>query len=213
MGERAIEAVHLAARALVEEDVELCNEVLALDDAIDELELIIDNESIRYISLRSPVATELRLLTTGMKFGGDLERVGDEACTIAKRAKKLMNQPPIGNLFHISEMARLGLDMLRDSIRCFLEEDVETARQIPMRDKEVDRLNKANFAEITVAITQNPEQAGKLLDLIFISKSIERIADHATNLAEEVVYLYSGKDVRHTEETKRSTFRTVESDD
>lgn len=203
MGEKAIELVRLSVRALEEKEVALCQEVLRKDDAIDELEVLIDNEGIRYISLRAPVATELRLLTVGMKVGHDLERVGDEACTIAKRTRRLLASEGGYDLLHMPRMAEHAIAMLRDAIDCFLNGDIEGAKLIPPRDREVDNLNRENYQRLTEQLVSKPEQVERLLDLIFISKSLERIADHATNLAEEVIFLYRGDNIRHSEEIKQ----------
>ena len=202
MGERCIEIVRDAVRALQEFDHEQAKAVLEKDDAIDSLEVMIDTEAVRYISLRSPVASELRLLTVGMKVSNDLERVGDESCTIAKRALKLAAGVPVKELHNIPLMARKAMVQLREAIDSFLEGDINKARSIPVRDREIDALHKENYEIITRQIKSSPEDVHRLLDLIFISKSLERIADHATNIAEEVIYLFSGEDVRHSPEVK-----------
>lgn len=204
MGEKAIEVVRLSIRALLNQEIELCDEVLRMDDSIDDLEVAVDNEGIRYISLRSPVATELRLLTVGMKVGHELERVGDEACNIAKRSRKLIRQDPKADLNEIPRMSDLVIEMLRDSIDSFLNEDMERARTIPLRDREVDSLNRAIYASLTDRITQDTDSVKAQLNLIFISKALERIADHATNLAEEVVILCGGEDIRHSQHVKEA---------
>lgn len=198
MGEKCIEIVQLALRALVEHDPALAAEVLRRDDAIDQLEKLIDAEAVRYISLRAPVAGELRLLMVGMKAGHDLERVGDEASSIAKRAKRLTQQVPVNDLRHIPVMATLALEMLRDAIHAFLEGDGERAKSILRRDRDVDDLNRQNFAAFSETMTRQPDKVGAYVELMWVSKSLERVADHATNIAEEVLYLLSGEDIRHT---------------
>lgn len=203
MGEKAIEIVRLAIDALMEDDPGLIDIVLGKDDAIDELEKQIDAEAIRYISLRAPVGSDLRLLAVGMKGGHDLERVGDEATSIAKRARKRHEQLPLRDFGSIPEMADLSLAMLRDAINAFIEEDEEKALSILIRDKRVDDLNKQNFADFTAAISRESSLTEAMLDLMFVSKGIERIADHATNIAEEVIYMLRGQDVRHRKDLKR----------
>jgi len=204
MGEKANELVRLALRALREREITLAEEVLALDDEIDELEMQIDAEAIRYLSLRSPVATELRLLTVGMKVGHDLERVGDEACSIAKRTRELIHNLPLIDVSLILQMGEPVLALLRDAVDAFLDQDVEKARSIPGRDAEIDQINRENFKVLSEVMRTSPESLENQLRLIFISKSLERVADHATNLAEEVVLLYGGEDLRHSAETRRS---------
>ena len=204
MGEKALDAVETSVRGLVSRDVSLCNQVIAGDDALDELEILSDSEGMRYISLRSPVASELRLVMIGMQVGRDLERVGDEASTVAKRARHILPQAPTIDLFKIPEMASLTVAMLRDAIDCFLEMDADKARALIPKDRLVDDLNRENYRLIAAAIAgeTSPAQVECHLDLIFISKSLERVADHATNLAEEVIYLSKGEDVRHSTELK-----------
>ncbi|MDP0500932.1 MAG: phosphate signaling complex protein PhoU [Verrucomicrobiota bacterium JB022] len=203
MGERAIEQTRLSLKALTEQDPALARRSLELDDEVDELEKDIDNEGIRYISLRSPVASDLRLITTGMKAGHDLERVGDEACTIAKRTLRVLNQAPTPPLFLIPQLGELALEMLRDSIDCFLTENTEKAALIPGRDGEADAMHRDIYQSCAQWMAKNPTQVNTALDLVFVAKSLERIADHATNLAEEVIYLYRAQDLRHNEDMKR----------
>lgn len=202
MGERAIEIVRLATEGLVDGQIELCEEALRQDDAIDQLELRIDNEGLRYLSLRAPVATELRLVTIGMKAGQNLERVGDEACTIAKRTRELLSEIPPRTLYRIPRMAELTIEMLRDAIGCLVDEDSEKARRLPHRDDEVDALHRENYRELSAILAREPERVASHLHLIFISKSLERIADHATNLAEEAIFLYRGEDLRHASQLR-----------
>ncbi len=213
MGERAVEIVRLAVRAMEEEDFALCEEVLALDDALDKLEVLIDNEGIRYISLRAPVASELRLLTVGMRFGQDLERVGDEACTVAKRVRSILNTGRPCDFSPIIAMGQKVVDMLREAVDCFLEESPDPARDIPVRDGEIDRIHRGHYERFSQACAEHPGEASHYLDLVFISKSLERIGDHAANLAEEVVYLYRGEDLRHSPELKERKRHLKQGDD
>ena len=203
MGERCIEIGRLSTRALLESDVSLARAAVAKDDAIDDLELMIDAEAIRYISMRAPVARDLRLLVMGMKAAHDLERVGDEATSIARRVIKLDTRiPPVKDFLSLPQMSTLTLEMLRDSIDSLIDGDAEKAIGIPMRDKEIDKLNRANYAAIADAIRADGNKVDAEIDLLFISKSLERIADHAANISEEVVYLYKAEDIRHTPAVK-----------
>jgi phosphate transport system protein len=211
MGERCIEVVRLSSRALTEGNVDMANDAIARDDAIDELELKIDAEAIRYISMRAPVARDLRLLVMGMKAAHDLERVGDEATSIARRVIKLDAGLPVKDFLALPEMSLFTLDMLRDSIDSLIDGDAEKAMFIPIRDKEVDRLNKQNYQTIAQRIQQDPTNVNALLDLMFVSKSLERIADHASNISEEVVYLYKAEDIRHSKIVKDAKAATPES--
>jgi len=205
MGEISIRQVRDAIKALVEEDIALADRVVAADDELDELEVRIDDEAMRYMNLRAPVATELRLVIVGMKASHDLERVGDEATTIAKRAVKLSAEPPLKPYVDIPRMAGIALEMLRDALDCFLNGDTEKALAVVRRDAEVDAINRQLYRELSSFMVEKPGTISRALELMFISKSIERIADHATNIAEEMVFLARAKDIRHREELKKST--------
>ena len=203
MGETAIEQVRTAIQALVEAKTGLAEQVIAADDRLDRLEVEIDNEAVRYMNLRAPIASELRLVIVGMKASHDLERVGDEATSIAKRAIKLSAEPPLKPYIDIPRMVSMALEMLRDALDCFLQIDEAKAVAVCKRDAEVDNLNRQLYRELTSFMIERPETISRAIELMFISKSIERIADHATNIAEEMIYLSQGKDVRHTEEVKK----------
>jgi len=205
MGEKSIEQVRSAVQALVEADVELARKVRAGDDELDRLEVLIDDEGVRYMSLRNPIATDLRLVVVGMKAGSDLERVGDEANSIAKRAIRLAAEPPLKEYVDIPRMAEIAQQMLREALDCFLQHDNEKALAVIRRDEAVDALNKQIYRELAGFMVENPATISRALELMFIAKSIERIADHATNIAEEMVYLAKGEDIRHNDELKKKT--------
>lgn len=204
MGEKSMDQVRQALKALVEGNIALADQVIAADDEIDQLEMSIDDEAIRYMNLRAPIATELRLVIVGMKASHDLERVGDEATSIAKRAVKLAAEPPLKPYVDIPRMANIALEMLRDALDCFLHGDEEKAMAVVRRDSEVDSINKQLYRELTSYMIERPQSISRALELMFISKSIERIADHATNIAEEMVFLAHAKDIRHNDELKKS---------
>ena len=204
MGEKSIEQVRSAVQALVEADVKLARKVRAGDDELDRLEVLIDDEGVRYMSLRNPIATDLRLVVVGMKAGSDLERVGDEANSIAKRAIRLAAEPPLKEYVDIPRMAEIAQQMLRDALDCFLQHDNEKALAVIRRDEEVDALNKQIYRELADFMVKNPATISRALELMFIAKSLERIADHATNIAEEMVYLAKGEDIRHNDELKKT---------
>lgn len=198
MGEKANDAVSKSIKALKEKDVDLAVTVVKGDDEIDALEVEIDHEATRYLTLRSPVASDLRLITVAIKASHDLERVGDEARNIAKRTRKMIiKSGHTGDLLNIPEMALKAQEMLLDALNCFIEEEPEKAYAVLQKDEEVDQLNKANFKQFIQMAKSDPEAINRYLDLIFISKSLERIADHATNLAEEVIFLMTAKETRH----------------
>jgi phosphate transport system protein len=203
MGERAQEQTRMALRALVEGDLALSDKVIAADDELDRLEVQIDDQAISYMTLRGPVASELRLVIVGMKASHDLERVGDEATSIARRARKLAIEPKLELYTDIPRMANIALEMLRDALDCFILEDEQKALAVCRRDPEVDNMNRLVYRRLTSYMIERPETIARSLELMFISKSIERIADHATNIAEEMIYLAKGKDVRHTDEVRK----------
>jgi phosphate transport system protein len=205
MGDRAIDQTRRAVRALAEGDLPLADKVIAADDEIDRFEVQIDDEAIRYMTLRGPVASELRLVIVGMKASHDLERVGDEATSIARRARKLAIEPKIELYADIPRMANIALEMLRDALDCFVNEDEQKALAVIRRDAEVDNINRLVYRRLTSYMIEKPETIAWALELMFVSKSIERIADHATNIAEEMIYLAKGRDVRHSEEIKQAT--------
>lgn len=203
MGDRAIDQTRLALRSLVESDLTLADRVLAGDDEIDRLEVQIDDEAVSYMTLRGPVASELRVVIVGMKASHDLERVGDEATSIARRARKLAIEPRLELYTDIPRMANIALEMLRDALDCFVHEDDQKALAVIRRDAEVDNINRLVYRRLTSYMLERPDTIARALELMFISKSIERIADHATNLAEEMIYLAKGTDVRHSEEIRK----------
>jgi phosphate transport system protein len=205
MGEVAVRQVRDALQALVTGDTKLAEAVIAADDELDDLEKRIDTEAIRYMNLRSPVATELRLVIVGMKASHDLERVGDEATNIAKRAIRLAAEPPLKPYVDIPRMTEIAIEMLREALECFLHADNEKAIAVVRRDKEVDAINKQLYRELSSFMVERPDTITRALELMFISKGIERIADHATNIAEEMVFLSDAQDIRHDETLKKSS--------
>jgi phosphate transport system protein len=204
MGEIAVRQTREAIKALMQGDGSLARRVIAADDQLDELEIKIDDEAVRFMNLRAPIASDLRLVVVGMKTGHDLERVGDEATSIAKRAIKLNAEPPLKPYIDIPHMANMALEMLRDALDCFLQGDEAKAIAVCKRDSEVDSLNRQLYRELTSFMIEKPDTISRAIELMFISKSLERIADHATNIAEETIYLTKGKDVRHSAEVKKA---------
>ncbi len=204
MGETAIRQTRGAIKALVDGDGALARRVIEADDELDQLEVKIDDEGVRFVGLRAPMASDLRLVIVGMKSGHDLERVGDEASSIAKRAIKLSAEPPLKPYIDLPRMATIALEMLREALDCLLQGDETKAVAVCRRDAEVDNLNRQLYRELTSFMVENPATISRAIELMFISKSIERIADHATNIAEETIYLIKGKDVRHSDEVKKT---------
>ncbi len=167
------------------------------DDTIDLFEVEIDQMVILLLT-KAPLATDLRLVTVVMKVSRHLERIGDEATKIAKRARDLAREPALNINFEINRMAGMAPNMVKDALNEFAHRDSAAARAIIPRDKEVDALNKNIHQILAQNMTGNPEIIGRCLNWIVAAKSLERIADHAKNIAEEVVYLYDAEDIRHT---------------
>jgi|SRR6185295_6265945 len=197
MASLAEAAVNKAIKALVDRDDDLARGVKEEDGALDKFEIEVDEMAILLLS-KAPLASDLRLITVAMKISHDLERVGDEATTIARRSIELSQEPQLKPYVDIPRMARMALEMLDDALDAFINRDPEKARAVVPRDKEVDVLNKQLHRELSSYMVERPATISRCLNLMVISKSLERIADHATNVAEEVVYLYEAKDIRHT---------------
>ena len=197
MASHAEESVTNAIKALTERNDDLARQVKIDDSILDKFEKDIDEMSISLLALKAPLASDLRLITVAMKISHDLERFGDEATTISRRALELNQEPQLKPYVDIPRMAEMGLQMLHAAIDAFVNRDPVKARAIIPRDKEVDALNKQLHRELVSFIIENPATTTRALNLMVISKSLERIADHATNVAEEVVYLYEGTDIRH----------------
>lgn len=190
-------ALTKAIKALVDRDDEMARSVKESDTIIDQLEKEIDEMAINLLT-QAPLATDLRLITIAMKISHDLERVGDEATTIARRSLELSQEPQLKPYVDIPRMAQMGLEMLKDGLDAFVNRDPAKARAVIPRDKDVDALNKQLHRELSSYMIEKPTTITRCLNLMVISKSLERIADHATNVAEEVVYLYEARDIRHT---------------
>jgi phosphate transport system protein len=198
MASHAETAVQAAVRGLTERKDELAQKVIADDAIIDRFEIEMDELAVRLLALKAPVASDLRLITVAMKISHDLERVGDEATTIARRALELNKEPQLKPYVDIPRMAGIGLEMLKEALDAFVNRTPENARAIIPRDKEVDAINKQLHRELASFMIESPATITRALNLMVISKSLERIADHATNIAEEVVYIYEAQDIRHS---------------
>ena len=197
MASHAETAVNQSVQALVQRDHDLALRVKEDDRVIDQFEVEIDELAIQLLT-KAPLATNLRLVTVAMKISQNLERIGDEATKIAKRARDLAQEPPVKINLDLPRMAGLALDMLKAALDAFVNRDSAAARAIIPRDKEVDALNKQIHAALVQHMVENPDTIGRCLHWIVAAKSIERIADHATNMAEDVVYLCEAQDIRHT---------------
>jgi len=197
MASHAETAVNRAVQAVVERNYELAIAVKENDRVLDQFEIEVDELAIQLLA-KAPLASDLRMITVAMKISQNLERVGDEAAKIAKRARDLSQEPPLKLVVDIPRMASLAVQMLKGALDAFVNHDAAAARALIPQDKEVDLLNKQIHRALASQIIENPETIGRCLNLMVVSKSLERIADHATNVAEEVVYLCEAQDIRHT---------------
>ena len=196
MGSYAESAVSQAVQSLVERNDTLARQVQADDDLMDQLEVEIDDLAISLLA-KAPLASDLRLITVAMKISRNLERVGDEATTISRRAMELNQEPPLKPFMDIPRMAGIALGLLKESLDSFVRKEPEKARAIVPRDKEVDALNRQMYRELSSYMVENPSTISRCLNLMTVAKSLERVADHAANIAEEVVYLCEARDIRH----------------
>jgi phosphate transport system protein len=196
MAGNAETAVTRAVRAFTDRDDDLARRIKQDDSILDEFEKEIDEVAINLLA-KAPLASELRLITVAMKLSHNLERVGDEATTISRRVLELNQEPQLHTEVDLPNMATLALQMLRESLEAFVNRDTAKARAIIPRDKQIDSLNKQMHRELASYMVERPSTITRCLNLMTISKSLERIGDHATNIAEEVVYLHEGEDIRH----------------
>lgn len=201
MAANAETSVTRALKAFTDRDDDLARRVKQDDSILDEFEKEIDELSIHLLS-KAPLASELRLITVAMKVSHDLERVGDEATTISRRVIELNQEPQLHTEVDIPHMASLGLQMLKEALDAFVNHEPAKARAIIPRDKQIDSLNKQLHRELASYMVERPSTISRCLHLMTISKSLERIGDHATNIAEEVVYLHEGEDIRHDPKVK-----------
>jgi phosphate transport system protein len=196
MGSLAEMMIHQAIKALVDRDQGLVQAVLVDEEEIDLLCIEIDDRCFTQIALRQPMASDLRFLVAGIKINSDLERIGDQAVSIALRARSLISQPQLKPLIDIPRMAELVQWMVRKSLDAFVRQDPELARSVIDRDDDVDALRDQVVRELLTYMMGDPTTVPRALDLILVSRNLERIADHATNIAEDVIYIVRGEDVR-----------------
>jgi phosphate transport system protein len=187
----------LAMRALVERDEKLSLSVEAEDSQLDELEISIDELVINHMATHAPVATDCRFMLVASKISSNLERIADQAVSIARRSRELNKEPLLKPLIDIPRMAQIAAGMLRDSVTALIERKPELAQEIIKRDKEVDAINKQLARELTSFMLEDPATITRALNLTIVARCLERIADHCKNIAEEVYYLYQAIDIRH----------------
>jgi phosphate transport system protein len=197
MGGLAEERVQAAVQGLVSRDPALVEKVLHGDEPINQLHIEVDNRCFRLLALHQPMATDLRAIVAAVKINTDLERVGDLAVNIAEAGKRYLQHAPVKPLIDIPRMGELAQKMLRDALDAFVRRDMALAETVLAADDTLDALKTQIFRELLTYMLQTPETIEPALDLILISRHLERIGDHATNVAEDVIFILSAKDVRH----------------
>ena len=195
-------AISRSVRSLDDQDRELAEHVIREEPRINRMEMEIDGMATRLLALQQPVARDLRFVTSALKINTDLERMGDLAQHIAERSLSLMHHPLVKPMVDIPNMASLVQSMLLKCLDAFVRGDEELARSVLLADDEVDRLRDAVYAELMDKMQSDPGVVPAAVDLIFVARNLERIGDHATNIAEDVVFLVKGVDVRHHAEER-----------
>jgi phosphate transport system protein len=191
-------AIHDSVRSLVERDSDLARDVIKRDHLVNALEVKIDEECVRLIALRQPMAGDLRFITTTMKITTDLERMGDLAVNIAERALELNEEPQLKPFKNIPKMAEITEGMVRDTLDAFVKGCSKLPYEVINRDDEVDELTVTNFNELLALMLKDPRIIPLAVKRTYVAKYLERIADHATNIAEMIIYFCKGKMIRHT---------------
>ena len=205
MAARAEEQIALAVRGLKDREEKLACQVLEREASINRLDIEVDDMCLRLLALRQPMAADLRFITAAMKIASDLERIGDLAVNIAERTMDLLKQPELKPLIDIPRMAELAQQMVRDALNAFVNKDSVLAKDVCARDDAVDQLNNQVFRELLTYMMQDPGTISVAVDLILVGRHLERIADHATNIGEDIIYMVQGRTIKHHIEEGRTS--------
>jgi len=197
MGGMAEEQVRAAVAALVDRERDLLAEIEAGDEPINRLQVEIDSLAFRLLALRQPMAVDLRTIVAAIKINSDLERVGDLAVNIAQAAGRYLDHPPVKPLVDLPRMAHIAQRMLREALDSYVRRDTDLAQAVLAQDDDLDALKTQVFRELLTYMFQDPGTIAPSLELILVSRHLERIGDHATNIAEDVIFMVSARDVRH----------------
>jgi phosphate transport system protein len=197
MGGLAEERVRMAITGVVRRDAETIERVITGDEPVNRLHLEIDERAFRLLALHQPMARDLRAIVAAIKINTDLERVGDLAVNIAEAANRYLRHPPVKPLIDIPRMSEIAQHMLRDALDAFVRRDMTLAHAVLDRDDELDSLKTQVFRELLTYMLQDPVTIEPALDLILVSRHLERVGDHATNIAEDVIFIVSARDIRH----------------
>jgi len=196
------DSVHRSVLSLAEKDAQQAQRVLHNEAEINRMEIEIDDLATRLLALQQPMATDLRFITAAIKINNDLERMGDLAVNIVERALSLMHEPLMKPLIDIPLMADRVQSMIRKSLDAFVKKDAELARNVLVSDDAVDELCGSVYTELISYMERDPKTVRQGVNLMFVARNLERLADHATNIAEDVLFLVQGVDVRHHAETR-----------
>lgn len=202
MASLAEEAIAKSIKALVERDSTLAQEIIDRDSEINLLEIEINNQCLKLLALKQPMAVDLRFITSAMKIISHLERIADQAVNISQRTLELIKQPLLKPLIDIPRMAELAQEMVRTSIDSLVNKDSLLAKRIGKRDNLVDDLNDQIFRELLTYMIEDPRTIKRAIELILVGRHLERIADLATNISEEVVFILNGKNIKHPNQEK-----------
>lgn len=197
MGDTAQEMIGLSVKSLVERKDSYTKEVFNLEERVNHMEVEIEEEVLKLLALRQPAARDLRLLTAILKINNDLERVADQAVNVAETSQFLLKEPPLKPLIDIPHMATLAQRMIKNSLAAFVNHDPLLAKEVCQDDDEVDRINEQIFRELLTYMMEDPKAITRAVDLILVSRNLERIADHATNISEDVIFIEEGKNIKH----------------
>ncbi len=197
MGSLAERAVHQAVQAILDGDEKLAQRVIEEEHSVNEMQIEIDDRVLHLLALQQLMATDLRFVLAVSRINSDLERIGDQAVNIAQAAQRIIRQPRVKPYVDLPRMSRIAEDMVRDSLNAVVSKDTELARAVLERDDHVDQLRDQVFRELLNYMVENSSFVFPAFELILVAKNLERIADHATNIAEDVIYMVAGRDVRH----------------
>ena len=187
-----------SVKSLVDRDTPLAERTIAFDHEVNGAEMAVDERCLELLALRQPAARDLRFITIALKIVTDLERIGDQCANIAKRARELNEEPPLKPYIDIPRMAHWAEVMVKEALDAFVQGDAEMAVKVCKDDSFIDELNNQIQRELLTYMIEDPATISRALKLNYVSKSLERIADHATNIAEMVIFMVKGKDIRHT---------------
>ncbi len=197
MGSLVEAMIQYSIKILVERKEELAKDIKKHEEDVNHIQVEIDEICLKLLALYQPTAGDLRFITSAMKINSDLERMGDQAVNIAENSLDLLKEPPLKPLIDLPKMADIVKNMVKDCLDAFVSKDPELAGKVLQTDDQVDKFKDDIFKELLVYMSQDSNNISRAMDLILVSRNLERVGDHATNIAEDVIFMVSGKDIRH----------------